>query len=158
MSHPDRIYGLSADQVRQRIKDGQTNAVSAQAGKSTKQIVISNTFTYFNFIFAVITVLLCIAGSFKNLTFLPIVIGNTLVGIFQELRAKKTLDKMKLLNAPHATVIRDGTEMKLKSENLVLGDIVIFAAGDQICTDAQVIEGSVTVNEALLTGEQDEIS
>lgn len=158
MSHPDRIYGLSADQVRQRIKDGQTNAVSAQAGKSTKQIVISNTFTYFNFIFAVITVLLCIAGSFKNLTFLPIVIGNTLVGIFQELRAKKTLDKMKLLNAPHATVIRDGTEMKLKSENLVLGDIVIFAAGDQICADAQVIEGSVTVNEALLTGEQDEIS
>lgn len=158
MSHPDRIYGLSADQVRQKIKDGQTNAVSTQAGKSTKQIIISNTFTYFNFIFAVITVLLCIAGSFRNLTFLPIVIGNTLVGIFQELRAKKTLDKMKLLNAPHATVIRDGTEMRLKSENLVLGDIVIFSAGDQICADAQVIEGSVTVNEALLTGEQDEIS
>ena len=71
MSHPDRIYGLSADQVRQRIKDGQTNAVSAQAGKSTKQIVISNTFTYFNFIFAVITVLLCIAGSFKTSPFCP---------------------------------------------------------------------------------------
>lgn len=158
MSHPDRIYGLSTDQVRQRIKDGQTNAVSAQAGKSTKQIIISNTLTYFNFIFAVITVLLCIAGSFRNLTFLPIVIGNTLVGIFQELRAKKTLDKMKLLNAPHAAVIRDGTEMRLKSESLVLGDIVIFSAGDQICADARIIEGSVTVNEALLTGEQDEIS
>lgn len=150
--------GLSAEQVKSRIRDGQVNRCENSAGKTVRQIVISNTCTYFNFIFLVMTVLICIAGSFRNLTFLPIVVVNTLVGIFQELRAKKTLDKMSLLNAPRTTVIRDGQKFKIKSENLVLGDTVIFRAGDQICADATLLDGSVTANEALLTGEQDEIS
>lgn len=149
--------GLNDDEVDMRFERGLTNASDNSAGKTVKEIVISNTFTYFNFIFAVVTVLLCIAGSFRNLTFLPIVIGNTLIGIFQEIRAKKTLDKMSLLNAPHAAVIRNGKVFRVHSEDLVKDDIVIFSAGDQICADARVLEGSVTANEALLTGEEDEI-
>lgn len=149
--------GLSAREVQARTEKGLTNHTSIRAGKSVREIVLSNIFTYFNFIFMVITVLLCVVGSFRNLTFLPIVIGNTLIGIFQEIRAKQTLDKMSLLNAPHTTVIRDGTRRRVRSEELVQGDTVIFAAGDQICADARVLQGTVRANEALLTGEEDEI-
>lgn len=154
----NRLTGLTSDEVRKRKQAGLSNRTSVQAGKSVKEIIISNTFTYFNFIFLVITVLLCIVGSIRNLTFLPIVIGNTLVGIIQEIRAKKTIDKMNLLNAPHAIAVRDGQKIKLRAEELVKDDLVIFSAGDQICADARVVNGSVMTNEALLTGEEDEIS
>ncbi|HCD81290.1 MAG TPA: ATPase P, partial [Ruminococcaceae bacterium] len=158
MENKQRLTGLTAAEVIERRENGLSNVSSQKAGKSVKEIVISNTFTYFNFIFLIITVLLCIVGSFRNLTFLPIVIGNTLVGIVQEIRAKKTIDKMNLLNAPHAVAIRDGQRIKLRSEELVKDDIVIFYSGNQICADAKVLKGSVTVNEALLTGEEDEIT
>ena len=101
--------------------------------------------------------LLCIVGSFRNLTFLPVIIGNTVIGIFQELRAKKTLDKMSMLNAPHSIVVRDGEQQQIQSEELVKDDIIILSAGNQICADATVLSGSISVNEALLTGESDEI-
>lgn len=149
--------GLSEREARKRAQEGLSNETVTQAGKSVKDIIISNTLTYFNFIFLIITVLLCIAGSFRNLTFLPVIIGNTLVGIFQEIRAKKTLDKMSLINSPHAEVIRDGIRKKIRSSSLVLGDTVIFSAGNQLCADARVISGEVFANEALLTGEEDEI-
>lgn len=149
--------GLSEREARKRVQEGLSNETVTQAGKSVKDIIISNTLTYFNFIFLIITVLLCIASSFRNLTFLPVIIGNTLVGIFQEIRAKKTLDKMSLINSPHAEVIRDGIRKKIRSSSLVLGDTVIFSSGDQICADARVISGEVFANEALLTGEEDEI-
>ena len=149
--------GLSDSEAEQLAREGFANVSSAKAGKSVKDIVISNTLTYFNFIFLIITVLLCAVSSFRNLTFLPIVIGNTLVGIFQEIRAKRGIDKMSLLNAPHAGVIRNGEPRRVRSEELVRGDAVIFSAGDQICADARVIEGTASVNEALLTGEEDEI-
>lgn len=149
--------GLSAAEVSERRRNGLSNDAPVKSGKSIKEIIAANTLTYFNFIFAVITVLLCIVGSFRNLTFLPIVIGNTLVGIFQEIRAKRVLDKMSLLNAPHAIALRDGVRLKLPSSSLVCGDAVIFSAGNQICADARVVEGTVSVNEALLTGESDEI-
>ena len=121
------------------------------------QIVKSNLLTYFNLIFLILTVLLCIVGSFRNLTFLPVIIGNTVIGIFQELRAKKTLDKMSMLNAPHSIVVRDGEQQQIQSEELVKDDIIILSAGNQICADATVLSGSISVNEALLTGESDEI-
>lgn len=152
-----RVTGLLSHEVEERTQAGLLNTPPKDAGKSIRSIILSNTFTYFNFIFAVIAVLLMIVGSFKNLTFLPVVLGNTLVGIVQEIRAKKVLDKMKLLNAPHATVIRDGMRVKLPSEQLVKDDVVVFSAGDQICADAIVISGRISVNEALLTGEEDEI-
>lgn len=104
-----------------------------------------------------ITVLLCIAGAFRDLTFLPIIIGNILIGIVQELRAKKTLDKMKILNAGHAVVIREGKRQKVTAEELVIDDLVWLSSGDAICADSVVVSGEITVNESMLTGEADGI-
>ena len=151
------IIGLTSEEVRERIDNGLTNHADISTQKTVGQIVKSNLFTYFNLIFLILTVLLCIVGSFRNLTFLPVIIGNTVIGIFQELRAKKTLDKMSMLNAPHSIVVRDGEQQKIQSEELVKDDIIILSAGNQICADATVLSGSISVNEALLTGESDEI-
>ena len=151
------IIGLTSEEVRERIDKGLTNHTDISTQKTVGQIVKSNLLTYFNLIFLILTVLLCIVGSFRNLTFLPVIIGNTVIGIFQELRAKKTLDKMSLLNAPHSIVVRDGEQQQIQSEELVKDDIIILSAGNQICADATVLSGSISVNEALLTGESDEI-
>ena len=96
-------------------------------------------------------------GSFRSLTFLPVVLVNLLIGIIQEIRAKKVLDKLSVLNVPKVTAIRDGKKTEVATEKLVLDDIVLFHAGNQICADAIVLDGEVSVNEALLTGESDEI-
>ncbi len=154
---PDYRKGLTGEQVQERIKNGCTNAPVKPPMKSSGDIIRDNIFTYFNMIFVVIAVLLCIVQSYKSLTFLPVIICNTIVGIVQEIRSKKVLDKMNMLNAPHATVIRDGIRTQIPAEELVLDDIVVFAAGNQICADAYVEEGEVKVNESLLTGESDEI-
>lgn len=151
------IMGLTSEKVRERIDNGLTNHTDISTQKTVGQIVKSNLLTYFNLIFLILTVLLCIVGSFRNLTFLPVIIGNTVIGIFQELRAKKTLDKMSMLNAPHSIVVRDGEQQQIQSEELVKDDIIILSAGNQICADATVLSGSISVNEALLTGESDEI-
>lgn len=137
---------------------GWTNRAVESASKTTKEIIHENVFTYFNLIFAVLAVLLCIAGSFRDLTFLPVIIANTLIGIIQEVRAKQVLDKLSMLNAPRSAVVRDGKKKIVDSEELVLDDIVIFKAGSQVCADAEVCAGEVQVNESLLTGESDEIT
>lgn len=149
--------GLSTQEVEQRRAQGLSNRVDITTEKTTKDILISNIFTYFNLIFLIIAVLLCMVGSFRNLTFLPVIIGNTVIGIVQELRAKQVLERMNILNAPHATVIRDGREMRAASEELVLDDTILLSAGDQICADAVVLDGTIAVNESLLTGEADEV-
>ncbi len=149
--------GLTAEQVQQRIAAGMANTPVKPPSKSVGAIIASNVFTYFNFIFAAIAVILLINGCYKDLTFMPVIIFNTLIGIVQETRSKKLLDKMTMLNAPSTLVIRGGTEQRVKSDMLVADDIVIFKAGDQIPADAVVVEGKVSVNEALLTGEADEI-
>ena len=151
------LRGLSTQQAEALRAQGLSNQQSDTGGKSAGEIIRSNALTFFNLIFVIITVLLCLVGSYRNLTFLPVVIGNTLIGIFQELRAKHILDKMSLLHAPHAVALRDGMEQKLAANDLVRGDIVALSAGDQIPADATVLQGSVQVNEALLTGESDEI-
>ena len=137
---------------------GWTNRAVESASKTTKEIIHENVYTYFNLIFAVLAVLLCIAGSFRDLTFLPVIIANTLIGIIQEVRAKQVLDKLSMLNAPRSAVVRDGKKKIVDSEELVLDDIVIFKAGSQVCADAEVCAGEVQVNESLLTGESDEIT
>ena len=149
--------GLTDAEVEQRIEQGLTNHTDISTDKTTKEIVVSNVCTYFNLIFLVITILLVAVGSFRNLTFLPIIIGNTVIGIVQELRAKKTLEKMSLLNAPHADVIRNGEMTQIATEKLVKDDVILLTAGKQICADAVVIDGSIQVNESLLTGEADEV-
>ena len=155
---PDYRAGLTEEQVRTRVENGWTNEEVAPPALTTKEIIHKNVFTYFNLIFLVLAILLCIVGSFRNLTFLPVIIANTMIGIIQEIRAKRVLEKLNMLNAPHAEVVRDGNVRKIDAIDLVIDDIVIFGAGYQICADAVVEEGEVRVNESLLTGESDEIT
>lgn len=149
--------GLTATEVNARIEAGKINIADDSSDRTTGKIIRDNLLTYFNLIFLVITVLLCIAGAFRDLTFLPIIIGNILIGIVQELRAKKTLDKMKILNAGHAVVIREGKRQKVTAEELVIDDLVWLSSGDAICADSVVVSGEITVNESMLTGEADGI-
>ena len=150
--------GLTQAQVKERMEKGWSNAPVDSPSKTTKEIIISNVFTYFNLIFLVIAVLLLLVGAFRDLTFLPVIICNTLIGIIQEIRSKKVLDKLSVLNAPKATVVREGKLQTIPAEKAVLDDVVKFQAGNQICADATVIDGEVQVNESLLTGESDEIT
>lgn len=155
---PDHQTGLTAQQVQEHRMHGWTNQPVDPPSKTTKEIIQENVFTYFNLIFLVLAVLLCLVGSFRDLTFLPVIVLNTLIGIIQETRAKKVLDNLTMLNAPHAMVIRDGKKSQINAEDLVVDDIVIFEAGNQVCADAEVCAGEVQVNESLLTGESDEVT
>ena len=149
--------GLTDEQVNERIKANLTNVEVKAHSKSVLEIITSNVFTYFNLVFAIISVILILVKSYRDLTFLPIIIANTIIGIVQELRSKRVIDKLKMLNAPYAKVVRNGKEQEIKATELVQDDVVVFKAGDQICADADVIEGHIAVNESLLTGESDEI-
>jgi cation-transporting P-type ATPase E len=149
--------GLSQEQVAKQIALGNVNLQPDPSAKSTKDIVKENVFTYFNLIFLILAILCIIAGSFNSLSFVPIIVANTLIGIVQELHAKKVLDDLSLLNQPTALVIRDGVEKEVATTELVLGDIILLKSGNQIPADAVVVKGEVSVNEALLTGEADEI-
>ena len=152
------MTGLSSREVEDRIQRGLDNVQVNSSTRTVKEIVKENVFTYFNLIFTVLGVLLVIVGSFKDLSFMLIVLANTVIGIAQEIRSKQTLDKLKLLKMPKSHVVRDGREKEVAVEKLVLDDIIILRAGSQIPADAQVVEGSVQVNEALITGESDEIT
>lgn len=152
-----KFKGLSKKEVEKRINDGKVNYVKDKSDKSILQIILSNIFTYFNGIFCLLSILLMVVGSYKNLTFLPVVIANILIGIVQQLRAKKVLDSLALLDICEYNTIRDGKEEKVLSTDLVLDDIVILSSGQQIPADAVVMDGDAYVNESLLTGEADEI-
>lgn len=136
---------------------GLVNTAVKPPSKTVKEIVVSNIFTYFNFVFLIIAILLVAVRSYRDITFMPIIIANALIGIFQEMRAKTVLDKLTMLNAPTANVIREGREKNIDAERLVQNDVVIFRAGNQIPADAVVLFGEAAVNESLLTGEADEI-
>lgn len=153
----ETIRGLTAQQVAERMEKGLWNKKAESATKTTKEIIKSNVFTYFNLIFLVIALLLIGVGAFRDLTFLPIIIANTLIGIVQEIRSKKVLDDLSILNSPKTRVIRDGSKKEIPADELVLDDIVELSAGGQILADAVVLNGQLNVNESLLTGESDEI-
>ena len=153
----DYLYGLTRKQAKERAAAGWSNDEVGSVSLSTKDIIKKNVFTYFNLIFAVLAVLVCLSGSFRDLTFLPVILLNTIVGIAQEIRAKNVLEKMNMLNAPKTDVVREGKIRSIDSTLLVRDDIVIFHTGNQICADAVVCSGEVRVNESLLTGESEEI-
>ena len=157
MANQDWKHGLTTAQVRARVLSGRANTAVRPPSKTVWQIVAGNVFTYFNFVFLLLAVLLALVRSWRDLTFLPLIISNTLIGIVQELRAKYALDKLTMLNAPTALVVRNGKTKRIDAERLVIDDIVIFEAGNQIPADAEVIHGEVAANESLLTGEPDEI-
>lgn len=154
----DISKGLTAQEVQMREKAGLSNEMVKSQSKTIGQIIAGNVFTYFNLIFAVFAALLILVRSYINMTFLPIIVCNTLIGIIQEIRSKRVLDRLTVLTAPKTAVLRDGVQTTVASEKLVQGDVCIFEAGNQICADAVIAEGQVRVNEALVTGEADEIA
>jgi len=155
MALPDR--GLTQEQANERKEKGYANESPTSATKSVGKIVLDNTLTYFNVIFFVLAALLLYVGAFNHLTFLVIVTVNTVIGIVQEINAKRTLDKLKLISEPKARVVRDGAIHEIAVEETVRDDVVCFSAGNHIYADAVVLSGEVQVNESLITGEADEI-
>ncbi len=153
----ETIKGLTHEEVEEKIKQGKSNKVKIKTNESILKILRKNIFTYFNFIFLILTILLITSHSYRNLTFLGIIITNILIGIIQQIRSKITLDKLSLLDKNKYIVIRDGKEEEIDSDNLIEGDFIILEAGKQIPADAEVVSGKIYVNESLLTGEQNEI-
>ncbi|MGX8688142.1 MAG: HAD-IC family P-type ATPase, partial [bacterium] len=152
------MAGLTTQQALDLKAQGLSNEQIDRTARTTGEIVKENVFTYFNLIFLILAILLIAAGAFNSLTFLPVIIANMLIGIFQELSAKKVLDKLSVLSQPDAEVIRDGKSVRVPIGDLVLNDVVVLSGGNQVCADAEIIMGEVSVNESLLTGEADEIS
>lgn len=153
----DPHVGLELEDVLKRRAEGLDNKQIDSSSQTIGQIIFKNVFTYFNLVFCLLAFFIILVGSFNNLMFMPVVIINTIIGIIQEIRAKNTLDKLSVISNPKTTVVREGKEKIVENQFLVLDDIVIFSAGNQICADAIVVEGEVKVNEALVTGESNEI-
>ena len=151
------LTGLTDEQVNERIEQGKVNADENPNTRTYKQIVRENTLTFFNFLNLVLLILVLMVGSYKNAFFVGIIIINTLIGIAQEIRAKKTIDNLAILTAKKSIVIREGKKWIVPTEDLVLDDLVCLKTGDQVPADAKVLEGSVEVNESLLTGESDNL-
>lgn len=149
--------GLDAEEVRLRVENGYVNRSDSSPTKSVGDIIKSNTFTFFNLVFVVLGGCLIAVGSYTNLLFLVIAAANTFIGIFQEVRSKRAVDRLTLLAEQKIHCIRDGEWEEIPSSELVRDDIVEFDNGSQICADAVICSGQVTVNESLLTGETDAI-
>lgn len=147
------INGLSSSEVNIRIKEGKVNYDTTTPSKSVKQILIENTFTLFNFINVILGVAIIIVGSYKNLLFLGVVICNTLISTIQEIRAKKIVDKLSVISASKAKVIRDGKEKEVNLNEIVLDDVIVYNLGNQIVTDSKILLGECEVNESFITGE-----
>lgn len=150
--------GLTNKEVQERISADKINITNDNSSKGVKDIIISNTFNLFNAINILLAILVLITGHFRNMLFMGIVIINTITGIYQELKAKKKLDQLKLLNNPKATLIRDGHEIVVSESEIVIDDLMILKTGDEILCDAIIIEGNIEVNESMLTGESDNIT
>lgn len=151
--NPTAEQGLTKEQVEQRIKEGCTNKTSKKFSKSYKTIVLENVFTFFNLLCFGIAGVLIYFGSIADCMFLLVCLANMVIGLIQEIRAKQTIDKLSLVSAPNAKVVRDGVILEIDTQELVLDDIMLLSNGKQICADSIVVNGSVEVNESLLTGE-----
>lgn len=151
------FQGLTQAEVEARIADGQVNAIQDSSNRSVKDIVMGNTLTFVNFINVVLLALVLSVRSYKNMLFIFIIIANTLIGIFQEIKAKITLDKLKILTVSHVDVIRDGVKKSVTVSELVKDDVILLKSGGQIPADGVILDGEVDVNESLLTGESDSI-
>ena len=152
------MTGLTNEQVQERIAQGQININENPNTRTYKQIIKENSLTFFNFLNLALVIMVLAVGSFKNSMFMGIIIINTAIGIAQEIRAKKTLDKLAILTESKTVVIREGKKWTISTEKLVLDDLICLKTGDQIPADAEVLEGSLEVNESLLTGEADNLA
>lgn len=151
------MTGLTNEQVQERIAEEKVNFNENPNTRTYKQIIKENTLTFFNFLNAVLLVLVLFVGSYKNSMFVGIIIINTVIGIIQEIRAKKTIDKLAILTESKAVVLRDGKKWSISTEKLVLDDLIYLKTGEQVPADCRILEGSLEVNESLLTGEADNL-
>lgn len=151
------MTGLTNEQVQERIAEGKVNFNENPNTRTYKQIIKENTLTFFNFLNAVLLVLVLFVGSYKNSMFVGIIIINTVIGIIQEIRAKKTIDNLAILTESKAVVLRDGKKWSITTEKLVLDDLIYLKTGEQVPADCRILEGSLEVNESLLTGEADNL-
>ena len=152
------MTGLTNEQVQERIAEGKVNVNENPNTRTYKQIILENTLTFFNFLNIVLLVLVLFVRSYKNSMFMGIILINTVIGIIQEVRAKKTIDKLAILTESKTVVLREGKKWSISTEKLVLDDLIFLKTGDQIPADVKVLEGTVEVNESLLTGESDNLS
>ena len=151
------MTGLTNEEVQERIAQGQVNNNENPNTRTYKQIILENTLTFFNFLNLVLLVLVLLVGSYKNSMFVGIIFINTAIGIIQEIRAKKTIDKLAILTESKTVVLREGKKWKISTEKLVVDDLIFLKAGEQVPADAKILEGSLEVNESLLTGEADNL-
>ena len=151
------MTGLTSEQVQERIEQGLVNANENPNTRTYKQIIRENTLTFFNFLNLVLLVLVLCVRSYKNSMFVGIILINTVIGIIQEVRAKKTIDKLAILTESKTVVLRDGKKWSISTEKLVQDDLIFLKTGDQIPADAKMLEGTLEVNESLLTGESDNL-
>ena len=150
--------GLTSEEARLREAGGWRNGLTLNANRSEKEIILENCLTFFNLVFVILAVILALSGSsVKNMTFMIVVICNAVIGCYQEIRAKRAVDKLTLVAAQQLPVLRDGKRITVRSDLLVRDDVVEFSAGDQICADGILRTGQLKVNEALVTGEEDPI-
>ena len=147
------LRGLSSEEVAQRLADGLTNAYAGPTTKSVGQIVAEHTFTLFNGVNLVLAGLVAITGAWRNLSYTVVVFANLFIGVFQEIRSKRTIDKLSILAERPVVIRRDGRDVCVSHEQVVLGDLLVLSRGDQIPADAVVVWGEAGVNESLLTGE-----
>ena len=152
------MTGLTNEQVQERIAEGKVNVNENPNTRTYKQIILENTLTFFNFLNIVLLVLVLFVRSYKNSMFMGIILINTVIGIIQEVRAKKTIDKLAILTESKTVVLREGKKWSISTEKLVLDDLIFLKTGDQVPADVKVLEGTVEVNESLLTGESDNLS
>jgi cation-transporting P-type ATPase E len=149
--------GLTSDQVAEKIKQGKVNHAPRQNSDSIGKIILKNTLTLFNLVNLILALMIISVGAYKNLLFILVAVANTLISIINEVRAKKTIDKMRLLSEKTPTVIRNGKPQQIPQSQIVEGDLLIFSIGDQIIVDAKILEGGIEVNESFVTGEQNNI-
>lgn len=152
------MTGLTNEQVQERIAEGKVNVNENLNTRTYKQIILENTLTFFNFLNIALLVLVLFVRSYKNSMFMGIILINTVIGIIQEIRAKKTIDKLAILTESKTVVLREGKKWSISTEKLVLDDLIFLKTGDQVPADVKVLEGTVEVNESLLTGESDNLS
>lgn len=152
------MTGLTNEQVQERIAEGKVNVNENPNTRTYKQIILENTLTFFNFLNIALLVLVLFVRSYKNSMFMGIILINTVIGIIQEIRAKKTIDKLAILTESKTVVLREGKKWSISTEKLVLNDLIFLKTGDQVPADVKVLEGTVEVNESLLTGESDNLS
>ena len=155
--NPKLNIGLTASQVEERHKDNLVNFNTDVKTKSAKEIIIENSFTLFNIINIILAIAIIAVGSYKNLTFIIIIVLNTVISTFQELRSKYTIDKLSVVSEHKIKVIRDGKTIELSLDEIVLDDIGKFTSGNQIVVDSIIQDGEVLVDESFITGEEENI-